>query len=231
MCLNSGVDKKIELKIIAEAIQKKNFEPDYTLDNPWKDNIPAESVNNLYNIFDYSKVSINYENNTDKDIEVQNSFMKKMKSSMPGDSYVETIKIKNYDKENAKYYMLIGTNDMNIKNIELLKNIKLTIKNQKGNIIYDGSLLSDGKILIGKYNINESDKLDFTISFPTSLGNGFENLNPDMFIIFSAEYDNKDAENGSIKTGDKIDYAMMTFFVSSICLITVCVLYYKEKNK
>lgn len=246
-----GSDKVIELKIMAEAIQEKNFEPDYTLDNPWKDNIPTKSINDLYNIVDYSKISIGYENNTDKDIDVPNDFMERVKSSMPGDSYIETITLKDSDKKNANYYMSIGTDETDQKNINLLKRIKLTITNQNGDTLYDGSLIGDGKILIGKYNIDESDKLDFKISFPTELGNEFENLNPDWFIKFSAEYDKDESEDDShgntddntnddkdsndskknMKTGDKIDNSVVVFIISSICFIIVCVLYNKENKK
>lgn len=231
MYLKSGDKKTIELKIIVEAIQEKNFEPDYSLDNPWKDNIPTESVNNLYNIVDYSKVSICYENNTDRDIDVPNDFMERAKSIMPGDIYRESIKLKNFEKKNAKYYMSIKTNETNQKKLELLKNIKLAIRNKKGESIYEGSLISEGKILIGKYNIDEGDELDFTISFPTNLGNEFENLNPDLFLIFSAEYEMSDAEESSIKTGDTIDYSTIMFMVSSICFIVACILYYKENKR
>lgn len=229
--VESMIDGKVfNLEIVAEAIQEKNFEPDYSSDKPWKDNVPTVSVNNLYNITDYSKISIGYEDNTNEDIKVPSGFFAEVKSAMPGDTYADSITLSNSNKSKAKYYMTIGTNNDNQKDINLLKNIKLIITNSKGETIYDGSLIGEGKILLGEYDINDKDKFDFKISFPAELGNEFENLNPNLFLIFSAEYENAEETNKSIKTGDKIDLSIVLFIISSICFIFVCFKYYKERN-
>ena len=65
---------KIELVITAEAIQDRNFEPDYSLSDPWKNVQPEATINNTYEIDEEnSKVMINYEDETEKDILTETS--------------------------------------------------------------------------------------------------------------------------------------------------------------
>ena len=151
---------------------------------------------------------------------------------MPGDTYTDSIELVNSNKKNAKYYLTIGTNEQGQKEIELLKRVKLTITNKNGDVLYDGGLIREEKILLGEYDINDRDKFDFKISFPTNLGNEFENLNPDLFLIFSADTkeENADKHSDTIKTGDRIDYLIVIFAISTIGFIVACILYYKEKK-
>ena len=189
-------DKKIKLEIIAEAIQGKNFVPDYTLSDPWKGNIPTKSVNDLYDITNYAKISISYEDNTESDIKVNSNFLGSLKSSMPGDSYVDSIELKNLNKKNAKYRLNISSNETNQNKINLLKKIKLTITKQSGGTVYNGSLIFNEKILLGTYDVNGEDRFIFRVVFSSELGNEFENLNPDLILRFSAEYDKPTPDPG-----------------------------------
>ncbi len=215
---------EVKLEIIAEAIQDKNFEPDYTLADPWKNVNPTKCINTAYNIDtegQYSKIDIKYEDNINNDIIVPEEFFNNLKTAMPGDTVVNYLEIKNSNKKSVKYFLKLGTEDTsNAKNIELLSFIDLTITNQEGNVIYTGKLLNQDKILLGKYSLNEGDKFEFKVSVPNDLDNEYVNLNPKLSLIFTADYE----EEKNIKnpmTGDSIDLTITIFLLSSIGLIVV----------
>ena len=225
-------DGRIKLEIIAEAIQDRNFKPDYTLADPWKNVKPSKSVNSTYEINDEnSKVVINYEDNTDKDISVSNNFFERARKMVPGDSFTDSIKIKNTNKKKTKYYMEFNTDKNDIKEINLLSQIQLIITKTDGQVVYDGKLLSEDKILLGEYKSGEVDELYFKVSVPEELDNQFENLNPRLLLVFSAEYDTKENTYKNPQTGDSIDVAITIFFISAIGLVVVMLLAYKEKKK
>ena len=150
---------------------------------------------------------------------------------VPGDSFTDSIKIKNTNKKKTKYYMEFNTDKNDIKEINLLSQIQLIITKTDGQVVYDGKLLSEDKILLGEYKSGEVDELYFKVSVPEELDNQFENLNPRLLLVFSAEYDTKENTYKNPQTGDSIDVAITIFFISAIGLVVVMLLAYKEKKK
>lgn len=247
-------NSEIPLEIIAEAVQEKNFIPDYSKENPWGDIIPEKRIDNTVNINtnkENSKITIKYESSIDSNINVPNDFLENISKVMPGDSFKEYVEINN-DKKNAKYYMQIVVDEKYLIEKELLSKIKLQIINKNGQVIFDGNIGNTGRVLLGNYNINENDRFEFNISVPSDIGNEYTTLNPVLDIVFSAEYDdipNGQPNSGSVsqnensiskyvqnlltnpKTGDKIDWAITMFFISSIGLIITIILGYREKKK
>lgn len=247
-------NSEIPLEIIAEAVQEKNFIPDYSKENPWGDIIPEKRIDNTVNINtnkEKSKITIKYESGIDSNINVPNNFLENISKVMPGDNFKEYVEINN-DKKNAKYYMQIIIDEKYLLEKELLSKIKLHITNKNGQVIFDGNIGNTGRVLLGNYNINENDRFEFNISVPFDIGNEYTTLNPVLDIVFSAEYDdipNGQPNSGSVsknensiskyvqnlltnpKTGDKIDWAITMFFISSIGLIITIILGYREKKK
>lgn len=236
--------REIQLEIIAEAIQDKNFEPDYTLAEPWKNVNPTKCINTSYSIDaegQYSKIDIKYEDDINNDIIIPEEFFENLKTAMPGDTFTNYLEIKNLNKKSVKYFLRFATEELNAKNIELLSFIDLTITNQEGKVIYTGKLLTQDKILLGKYSLNEGDKLEFKVSVPNDLDNEYVNLNPKLSLIFTADYkgykenkENKEKQQEKhIKnpiTGDSIDWDITIFLLSSIGLIVVILVEYFERR-
>lgn len=231
--------KKIKLEITAEAVQEKNFEPDYTKEDPWQGIVPTQSVNTEYNIDTNidKNITINYENGTGSDIEVSDEFLENMKDIMPGDSYSSSIKIKNTNKKNAKYYLKLDLDGLNEIEIGLLEEIDLIITNKQGKVIYSGKLRNVENVLLGKYDIGEEDEFDLKMSVPKDLANKYAGIYPKLNWTFSVDYDkdttkeNNDNQNKSNpQTGDKINVSITIFLISSMGLLVVMLLDYKEKR-
>ena len=232
-------------RIDAEAIQEKNFEPDYDSTDPWLGVTPDVAIDNSYNMdtnHGDSKITIKYENKTDEDVHVPSDFLERVSSLMPGDSMTEQVDIKNLNKRNAKFFMTIKISDEFAKEKELLGLINLTIKNKNGDTLYSGKFVDITKLLLGKIDINGTEKIELEISVPSELGNEYTKLNPVLDIYFLAEYENPVEGGGgssetlggatlSPKTGDSIDLAITMFLISSLGLIIVIILAYKERKK
>lgn len=241
-------DNKIKIEITAEAVQEKNFSPDYSHENPWLGINPEQSINETYDIqTDKSKITITYQDGADEDISIPNNFFNGMKRIMPGDEYTSYIELANNSKENASYYLTFNVNNTadneNVPEIvSLLDELNLTITNQAGQDLYTGKMNNNKKILIGKYDIGQNEKLTFKITVPAELSNRYANIEPVIDWRFSVDYnykydgdasksDNNSSKNKeNPKTGDKINIAITIFLISSVGFMTMMFLNYKEKK-
>ena len=236
--------KKIELEIIAEAVQEKNFEPDYTKDDPWKGVVPTQSVNTEYDIdtANNKDITVSYENGAIGDIEISSDFIENMKNIMPGDSFSSKIKLKNNNKKNAKYYLKLDQNGLDEIETGILEEIEIKITNKQGKVIYSGKLRNAENVLLGEYNINEEDEFNFEMLVSEELSNEYARIHPKLNWVFSVDYD-KDSSNQNNtnqnntntnktnpQTEDKINMAITIFIISAIGLVAVMLLDYKEKR-
>ena len=230
---NNYENETIKLEIIAEAIQAKNFEPDYSLEDPWKDVKPTERINNSYDI-NKNKIKIEYGDNTSDEVYVSDDIFKNLKGMMPGDVTNNSIEITNKKKEKTKYYVRFNVDENNIIEKELLSKVNLVVTDQKGQVKYNGNIVTNEKLLLCELEYNTNEKLFFKISLPKELGNEYSTLNPNFTLIFSEEYEGKGSDSGSKEnpqTGDSVNTAITIFFLSSICLVIVMILGYREKRK
>ena len=143
-------EEELKLIIVAEAIQYRNFEPDYAQEDPWKGVTPTKTIKKSYEINDKGyKITIEYEDDSNHDILVPDNFLDKMDTVLPGDSFKDSIKINNNSKKQTKYYIELRNKDTRAAENELLKQVNLIITNKEGKVIYSGSLINRRKNTIG----------------------------------------------------------------------------------
>lgn len=228
---------KIKLIITAQAIQEKNFSPDYSLDDPWKGINPTKSINNSYNINtndEESNVVVKFENNISDDVSISNTIFDSFKNILPGDTCTEKISIKNNNKKIAKYYFRIEKNAINEDEEKLLKQINIKIFKENEETLYSGKLFDLDSILLTELEQNNFDDFYIKLEMPIDSGNEFGSIIPRFTMIFSAEYDEEGVidANKNVKTGDSIDCSILIFIASTICLIIVIIFDYNyKKNK
>ena len=192
-------NNKLEVNIIAEAMQVKNFTPDYESEHPWKNVEPTVNINQAYNVDqENQKIDIIYENKTEKDVKVPDSFLTKTKKTLPGDSYTEEIEIKNTKKEQVKYYVQIEVPGMEITTIKYLNKVNLVISNGEREL-YNGKFYNNDKIFLAELGPNEKENLRFDISVPAELSNEYANIIPKFQIKFLSNYKEKNqtTDNGT----------------------------------
>ncbi len=185
-------ENNIELKVqvIAEAIQSKNFEPDFTQENPWKGVAIEKMVNTSYPVDEnnQSTIEVKFENGTDKYITISDNFFETIGGLLPGDSITETVKIKNSSKKTAEYF--VGMMNENLTDSE--KKIYVKIKNEAGSVIYNSSLYDFEKYSLGNLKKNEEREFEFEICLSENLDNSYVGIKVEPVWVFSAEFENVD---------------------------------------
>lgn len=247
---NEDSEKKIIVTVSADAIQSNNFNPNYTLEDPWYNVEIEKSVDSKYvinNNNDNFTTDLKFENNADKYIEISENFFKALNKMVPGDSIEEYVKIENKtDKETEYFYGISTQNDISEFEKELLKKCILTVVKNDNETLYSDGLLNHLNNSIGKLKPGEQAKIKFIIKIPNELDNRFSNLNVKFSWKFSVQPEEKDSEKqenenlvekiinkvtNSPKTGDlKFDISLTVFFIASIVLIIVLFLEHKLKK-
>lgn len=230
-------NKKIKLEIIAEAIQEKNINKELGLAERWDGITPTKTTGSSYDINTNGKTIIIYEDDTNESVFVKNTFLENIKRIMPGDVFSDYVEIKNKHKSKASFYFKTELETEDAIEVELLNRLNLTVKNSKGEVVYNGKVLINTPIQLGEYDVNEYDKLEFKVEVPIDLDNKYVVLSPDVKFIFSGKYENEtnnETTNDNTlnpKTGDNINVAITIFIVSAIGLVVIMVLGYIEKRK
>lgn len=213
------IDRNINLDVVVEAVQAKNFSPDFSSDSPWGDVEIQECIKDDYDISAMTdaqkngKLTVTYKGNTQDLVSDPKDFFENFPTMMPGDSYSDTVKLKNNNDKEIQLYFKADTADSDLaKNIHL----KVTSKvNDTEKTVFDGTL-DDTQYtenqLLGTLKSGSEDDLEFEISVPSELDNDYAAELDNVKWTFSADpiTDKKDSgtySNGA-KTGDDRVYGI-----------------------
>lgn len=191
-----------EVKIVADAIQSKNFNPDFSSIAPWGNVEIKEYLGN--NSYKYEKTdstirtfTITYSGSTNELISNSSDFFSNIPTLVPGDTYSDSFNIYNrFDKTISIYFTglpnLEDPERDQIRN-ELLGRISLKIfeKDSSNNdtVIFEGNLAEPiDNIIIAALKANESKDIYFTIHFDENANNDFTELDSLVSWYFTAKY-------------------------------------------
>lgn len=229
--LNGNNIENLQLRVIVEAIQAKNFNQDLSNSNPWGDVQILNCIDTAYS-FKGLKIIVEYENNAENDIKLDKNFFNNL---LPGDTMSKNIEIVNNTIDYSEYFFNIKCDKLSAEETDLLRNIKLIIKDTFGNVIYDGNIFEVNNISLGKYKLNENGNLNFSICVPKDLSNNVLQIESNLTFVFSAQYEKINNFIFNPKTGDTIDISVAIFLVSALGLVIVLFLEHnnriKEKGK
>lgn len=240
---NEFQGKAIQLNIVAEAVQSKNFTPDFSSSSPWN-GINAEEANTTYQA-DMVQINPNavveYENSANLYLSVPENFFNELGHILPGDTISEEISINNKKDKSVEYFVSTEKADgISDKGIELLEKLQLKIISPNG-VIYEGKAYKIDNCSLGVYNPKTLSSLRFIITVPQELENEYADLTSAIKWNFSInevedekepEEKNEAPEEKSPQTGDsKFKIAITVFFISAIGLIVILVLEKRQKNK
>ena len=205
--------KKLYVDIQADAIQSRNFKPRFDTATPWGDvEILKCEKEGRYNInslkqSDTKLFQISYQGDSKKLIKNNEDFFANFPYMMPGDSYSDSVDLKNNGEETIKLYF----QSENLDDSELLEKILLkittTIQGEE-KVLYDGNLKATDlskSIVLGEMPKESTGKFTFEIKVPPELNNKYTIQNSCVKWIFSTEpiqKEEKDTITKSVKTGD-----------------------------
>lgn len=208
--LDNEDKEDIEITKVVDAIQSKNFTPDFSSENPWENveiiSSEFDGKNYINEVISIKPIDLTINNN--KEISLTNKDILNF-NLVPGDIITNSIDIKNNNgKEVNVDFKAKGEDSKILRSI----NLKLYLDNKK---IYDGDLvtknLEEYTKLVGLSD-NETASLRYEIEVPQNLNNDYQNKESK----FEWKFKINDVNNNLVKTDDLSSYLV----VSIIILIT-----------
>ena len=220
--INESSGDTLIVHILVEAVQAKNF------DGNWDEVDIKEAVNRSYSMDSEGKSEIIYENNADKYIDIGDGFFNNLGGLLPGDNITDQITINNNSNNKIRYHLSIDKKNLTDEETDLLKNVNITIKNSKGEELYNGKLTEVNNLLLGIFNSGYNGIITFTISIPSNLDNEYSKIATKIIWVFSVE----EEKNGiNPETWDlRFDWSITLFVFSALGLLIVMILEKREKN-
>ena len=225
-------DRSFYIDINADAIQSKNFTPDFESASPWGGvEILECGKEGQYDISTFKKsdkqsFEIEYQGKTGKLVKNKEDFFQNFPYLMPGDKYSDHITIVNDDKtKDLKIYFRSEATD----DSELLDKIILRITtdmNGEKKEVYEGPLRAEKLIkdgLLGVIQRGDEGTFYFEIEVPKELNNKYTILNSHVKWIFSTKPISEtqqtpgNANGKPVQTGD----AALTGMYAGICIMSV----------
>lgn len=228
-------DIKYDVKVSVDAIQARNFTPDFTSTTPWG-NVEIKDYTDS-GVYQYQKVvnptkavNITYNGKSNELISNKKDFFSDLPKLVPGDTYKNTITLyNNFDKEVKLYFEGHPDRDISIPN-DLLEKISLKITRDDGTVLFDGKLSNDieNKEIISLKS-QETRHINYEIQFADDADNAYANIDHLVHWYFNTAFDDKKPDNGPVKTGDTTD-AILLFALGIISGLGVIYLREEEEN-
>lgn len=208
----SEKNRLISYAIEVEAIQSRNFSPDFTADSPWgaveiRSYEAADNVK-VVEAVDTQSLMVEYQGNVDRVIVSNDDFFTNFPALLPGDTYSDSVILSNDSKEEINiYFRSVPEKE------EILDKVGIRISttlNGKTTMVYEGALTDScvtENLLLGTFSPGTLGVLDFTISVPDELDNDYAKLDSYVKWFFSTE-PITDTDGANIQTGDNMDPAI-----------------------
>lgn len=237
---NEQALKNLSVDLQVDAIQSKNFTPDFNTDTPWGEEeieVCAHTGPRVNIVNPYNTMYVEFEENSHKLLAVPDDFFSNMGNAMPGDSFTDTVTLKNTTKKEAEFLFRTKTPEsLNEEEKELLEQISLVITlGQKE--LYRGNLeaadLNTG-ISLGTYPGSTEEKFHFSLNIPHQLKNAYALSNTAVTWVFSVK-ENAEAEIIPAIPARTQDSTQLIFYClsafSAVLGVGVCLLYRKKYRK
>ena len=181
-----------DLYITAEAVQSKNFTPNFDDDvDPWNGTLIEYCEHHEPYDFgeeDDAEFAIEFRGGAEGLVRMvdgkdgEEDFFRNWRNLMPGDTVTGQFRVT--DKYNLPVEIFFSTESD--ADDELISTLTLTITDNDGNVVFNGpmSTVIDNPVSLGKFGLNSEKVYDFTVSVPTWLQNRFSLLETHTKWIF-----------------------------------------------
>ena len=216
------------LDIDAEAVQCRNFTPDFTGMSPWGNIkiIQEEEERDGASIQEDGGVHIRCGTDVAGFLDVPEDFLGELKSLYPGDSCTDMLRFRNTENKGFRLYFRQTAGE----DAELFDRLEMRIRlvsDGKETEIYSGSLgselLSEG-IKLGSMEPGKEAELEFTVTMPEELDNRYSARNGEVTWTFWTD------EYSGVYTGDGQSPGLW-MICAGISLGLAVLMYVKKKGR
>lgn len=217
-------ETQFHLDIKADAIQSKNFTPDFESKQPWgtveiqdcQETVPYE----INTVTRKDALQVVYQGESKKLFADPDNFFVNFSDVMPGDTYQDQAMIKNDSKQKIKLYFAQETNP----DSELLKRIRLTIKLDEQELFQGTMAEAIERKEIAELTSGEEKQLSYTVDVPKELDNDYTLEDEEIVWIFSTEEVNT---RGKVQTGDN---GYLYFLLAGICITGAYIMFRRKRE-
>lgn len=223
---------EITVKVVVDAVQSRNFQPDFDSNAPWGDiaiqDVADDEKNQLLRVVVPQKGYCQVILEGDKIVTVPESFFSDFGTIVPGDIMKGEIEINNHCDRTEALYWKIDSEGNN-----LLDHVELKIEKENGDVLYEGLFrnFADGQYnLLEKYQTKQKGSLVFSLRLPEELDNTYRLLNSKMIWTFKAISEEQESTfsetkiNRPVKTGESnhmILFGMLLFSIISFSIVLI----------
>lgn len=182
---NRDAYKTFKMTVSVDAVQEKNFTPDFHSDDPWFGTVIEEAIKGEYEKKEISagNFSVMYKGGAEGMVKVGDDFFQNWSELMPGDTWSDKAKIKSAYGDDVKIWFSTKTEAKN----DLAARLILTIKNGE-KTVFEGSLdKTSDKILLGTFGKGDERELSYTLYVPPELTNEYALSKAKTVWTFEAE--------------------------------------------
>lgn len=182
---SSYVNAEFDMVFTAEAVQERNFDPDFTAEDPWHGVVIEAYDSNNYQLSKESNehFELIYEGGSKGLLHAGDDFFANWGKVLPGDVLEGEADITNRMKFPVKLYFSADSNG----DAELLDLLHLKIWSGD-NVVFDGPLSKKlPKTLLGTYEPNSDDTFKYELSCPAEVNNDFAQKAFQAVWTFSCE--------------------------------------------
>nr|WP_301916997.1 hypothetical protein [uncultured Blautia sp.] len=168
-------EKKLGIKIVADAVHATNLAPDLQKKKP-------------------GKLNVEFEGNAHKLIAAPEDFFAGFSAAMPGDVFEDSVEIRNTTGHTAEIYFRTAPECKSVKDQEFLKKLKLEISVGEKKL-YSGDLLAaslNKPVSLGKIKSGKGESMKFQVTVPKELDNTYALRDGDVKWIFSVNEEEKE---------------------------------------
>lgn len=224
---NAG--SKCTIHISADAVQEKNFTPDYSLDDPWKGTVIEQSIKDGYNAFENTSGSsqVIFRGGAEGLVKTSKDFFAWIGTMMPGDKEIGKVSISNEYNRSVKIWFHVSAVDAG----KLAGKIKIQI-DHKGETLFYGTMDEASRdILLGEYGQGDASELTYHLYVPEELDNEYALASARVKWIFTADL--KDTKSiwqkinpvsrlaEDIQTGDTLDAVFYVCILTGVLLVVI----------
>lgn len=236
--------QKFDIKINVDAIQSKNFSPDFDLKEPWGNVEIQECIHedgydfNTLKKADNQRLSVTLLHKATDLISSPKDFFVNLPYLMPGDIMTDRVTLRNnYDKPVNLYFGSIASKSGTVLD-HMYAKIYIKLPNGYENLIYEGKLNTDMQYrLLTTINAGQQGELIFTVSVPTTVDNKYALQKGNIKWLFMAEFEEDKPVINQIppthiwKTGDSgLAPYLIVMVLSGIGLIYVLAAIKRERS-
>ena len=184
----ADVCKEFQVSVSADAVQTKNYSPDFDSEDPWFGTVIEQSLYDSYEEKEavQNNFAVIFKGGAEGLVKTGKDFFSGWGTLMPGDTVHDEVTISSSYSAPVKIWFYTNTQASDRMN-DLADKVRITIRDDSS-VIYEGPLSGTvDKVLLGEYTAGSTGKISYSVYVPKELTNRYSLANARTVWVFECE--------------------------------------------